>query len=91
MSDHPFYPDEVVNCVQSKFEYSKTPIYRRVWGKENICGKTKSGSAVNRGFVWFTLCMFIPIWAKEMAAVYRGFTILPTVVLVVSTCTVDEG
>ena len=33
--------------------YSKTPIYRGVWGQGNIRGK--SGSAVNRGFVWFTL------------------------------------
>ena len=42
--------------------YSKTPIYRGVWGQGNIRGK--SGSAVNRGFVWFTLCMFSPIWGK---------------------------
>ena len=41
-----------------------------VWGQGNIRGK--SGSAVNRGFVWFTLCMFSPIWRNEMAAVYRG-------------------
>ena len=51
--------------------YSKTSIYRGVWGQGNIRGK--SGSAVNRGFVWFTLCMFSPIFGeKEMAAVYRG-------------------
>ena len=50
--------------------YSKTPIYRGVWGQGNIRGK--SGSAVNRGFVWIKLCMFSPIWGKEMAAVYRG-------------------
>ena len=34
----------------------KTPIYRGVLGKGNI--RCKSGSAVNRGFVWFTLCVF---------------------------------
>ena len=66
--------------------YSKTPIYRGVWGQGNICGK--SGSAVNRGFVWFTLCMFSPIWGKgnghgisvfavNWGAVNRGFTVLP--------------
>ena len=65
--------------------YSKTPIYRGVWGQGNIRGK--SGSAVNRGFVWFTLCMFSPIWGKgngrgisgfavNRGAVNRGFTVL---------------
>ena len=65
--------------------YSKTPIYRGVWGQGNIRGK--SGSAVNRGFVWFTLsCMFSPIWGKgngrgisgfavNRGAVNRGFTV----------------
>ena len=44
-------------------------------------------SAVNRGFVWFTLCMFSPIWGKgngrgisgfavNQDAVNRGFTIV---------------
>ena len=50
--------------------YSKTPIYRGVWGQGNIRGT--SGFAVNRGFVWLTLYMFSPIWGNEMAAVYRG-------------------
>ena len=70
--------------VLVKTLYSKTPIYRRVRGKGNIHGK--SGSAVNRGFVWFTLCMFSPIWgegngrgisgfAVNRGAVYRGFTV----------------
>ena len=56
----------------------------RVWGQGNIHGK--SGSAVNQGFVWFTLCMFSPIWGKEngrcilgfavnQGAVNRGFTV----------------
>ena len=57
----------------SKFLYfSKTPIYRGVWGQGNIRGK--SGSAVNRGFVWFTLCILclVLFGGKEMAAVYRG-------------------
>ena len=64
--------------------YSKTPIYRGVWGQGNIRGK--SGSAVNRGFVWFTLCMFSPTWGKgngrgisgfavNRGAVNRGFTV----------------
>ena len=68
----------------SRKVYSKTPIYRGVWGKGNIRGK--SGSAVNRGFVWFTLCMFSPIWGKgngrgisgfavNRGAVNRGFTV----------------
>ena len=67
-----------------KTEYSKTPIYRGVWGQGNIRGK--SGSAVNRGFVLFTLCMFSPIWGKwnsrgisgfavNRGAVNRGFTV----------------
>ena len=44
-------------------KYSKTPIYLGVWGKGNNRGK--SGSAVNLGFVLFTLCMFYsPIWGK---------------------------
>ena len=52
--------------------YSKTPIYRGVWGKGNIRGK--SGSALNRGFVWFTLslCMFNPIWRKGNGLRYIG-------------------
>ena len=60
--------------------YSKTPIYRGVWGQGNI--RIKSGSAVNQGFVWFTLCMFSPIWGKGNGrgisgfAVNRGFTVL---------------
>ena len=65
--------------------YSKTPIYRGVWGQGNIRGK--SVSAVNRGFVWFTLCMFSPIWGKgngrgiwgfavNRGAVNRGFTVV---------------
>ena len=65
--------------------YSKTPIYRGVWRQGNNRGK--SGSAVNRGFVWFTLCMFSPIWGKgngrgisgfavNRGAVNRGFTVL---------------
>ena len=33
----------------TKYMYSKTPIYRGVWGQGKIRGK--SGSAVNRGFV----------------------------------------
>jgi len=64
--------------------YSKTPIYCGVRGKGNICGK--SGSAVNRGFVWFTSFMFSPIWGKgngsgklgfavNRGSVYRGFTV----------------
>ena len=61
----------VYHVVQRMTNYSKTPIYRGVWGQGNNRGK--SGSAVNRGFVWFTLCMFSHIWgSKEMAAVYRG-------------------
>ena len=66
-------------------KYSKTPIYRGVWGKGNI--RSKSGSAVNQGFVWFTLCMFSPIWGKgngrgtsgfavNRGAVNRGFTVV---------------
>ena len=69
---------------QTVYIYSKTPIYRCVWGQGNIRGK--SGSAVNRGFVWFTLCMFSPIWGKDngrgisgfavnRGAVNRGFTV----------------
>ena len=71
--------------IVSLYIYSKTPIYRGVWGKGIIRGK--SGSAVNRGFVWFTLCMFSPIWgegngrgisgfAVNRGAVYRGFTVV---------------
>ena len=66
------------------YRYSKTPIYRGFWGQAKTRGK--SGSAVNRGFVWFTLCMFSPIWgegngrsisgfAVYRGAVYRGFTV----------------
>ena len=65
--------------------YRKTPIYRGVRGQGNNRGK--SGSAVNRGFVWFTLCLFSPIWGKgngrgisgfavNRGAVNRGFTVL---------------
>ena len=53
--------------------YSKTPIYRGVWGQGNIRGK--SGSAVNRGFVWFTLCMFSPIWRKGKGWGISGFAV----------------
>ena len=55
--------------------YSKTPIYRGVWEQGNIRGK--SGSAVNRGFVWFTitLCMFSPIWGKGNGRGISGFAI----------------
>ena len=71
-------------------KYSKTPIYRGVWGQGNIRGKL--GSAVNRGFVWFTLCMFSPIWGKgngrgisgfavNRGAVNRGFTVDGNVIL----------
>ena len=31
-------------------------------GQGNIRGK--SGSAVNQGFVWLTICMLSPIWGK---------------------------
>ena len=55
------------------FMYSKTLIYRGVWGKGNIRGK--SGSAVNRGFVWFTLCMFNPIWGKGNGRGISGFAL----------------
>ena len=50
--------DELINIYSLKeskagclrlYKYSKTPIYRGVWGKGNIRGK--SGFAVNRGFV----------------------------------------
>ena len=51
--------------------HSETPIYRGVWGKENIRGK--SGSAVNRGFVLFTLCMFSPIWGEGNGRGISGF------------------
>ena len=43
--------------------------------------RSKSGSAVNRGFVLFTLYMFSPIWGEGNGrgisgyAVYRGFTV----------------
>ena len=57
-------------CSLNYSKYSKTPIYRGLWGQAKTRGK--SGSAVNRGFVWFTLCIFSLIWGKEMAAVYRG-------------------
>ena len=75
----------IYTYIVSLYIYSKTPIYRGVWGQGNIRGK--SGSAVNRGFVWFTLCMFSPIWGKgngrgisrfavNRGAVYRGFTVV---------------
>ena len=57
----------------NKLKYSKTTIYRGVWGQGNIRGK--SGSAVNRGFVWFTLCMFSPIWGKENGRGISGFAV----------------
>ena len=71
------------SCLQTL--YSKTPIYRGVWGQGKI--RVKSGSAVNRGFVWFTLCVFSPIWGKgngrgisgfavNRGAVNRGFTVI---------------
>ena len=53
--------------------YSKTPIYRGVWGQGIIRGK--SGSAVNRGFVRFTLCMFSPIWGKGNGRGISGFAV----------------
>ena len=53
--------------------YSKTPIYRGVWGQRNIRGK--SGSAVNRGFLWLTLCMFSPIWGKGNGRGISGFAV----------------
>ena len=76
----------ILAIVTSITWYSKTPIYRGFWGQGNNRGK--SGSAVNRGFVWFTLCMFSPIWGKgngrgisgfavNRGAVNRGFTVLP--------------
>ena len=62
----------------SAYLYSKTPIYR---------GGGKEISAVNRGFVWFTLCMFSLIWGRgngrgisgfavNRGAVNRGFTVI---------------
>ena len=71
--------------------YSKTPIYRGVWGQGNIRGK--SGSRVYRGFVWFTLFMFSPIWGKgndrgisgfavNRGAVNRGFTVMGIIRLI---------
>ena len=47
----------------------------------------KETSAVNRGFLWFTLCMFSPIWGKgngrgisgflvNRGVVNRGFTVV---------------
>ena len=71
----------------TKDNYSKTPIYRGFWGQAKTRGK--SGSAVDRGFVWFTLWMFSPIWgegngrgisgfAVNRGAVYRGFTVITT-------------
>ena len=54
--------------------YSKTPIYRGVWGQGNI--RDKSGSAVNRGFVWLTLCMFSPIWGKGNGRGISGFAVI---------------
>ena len=56
---NPAFPFDPYNYVM----YSKTPIYRGVWGQGNIRGK--SGSAVNRGFVWFTLRMFSPIGERK--------------------------
>ena len=53
--------------------YSKTPIYRGVWGKGNIRGKS--------GFCLFTLYIISPIWGKVDSrgisefAVNRGFTV----------------
>ena len=53
--------------------YSKTPIYRGVWGQGNSRGKSES--AVNRGFVWFTLCVFSPIWGKGNGRGISGFAV----------------
>ena len=63
------------------FQYSSTvkPLFTAVFGGKEI-------SAVNRGFVLFTLCMFSPIWGKgngrgisgfavNRGAVNRGFTV----------------
>ena len=35
----------------------------------------KETSAVNRGFVWFTLCMFSPIWGKGNGRNVSGFAV----------------
>ena len=59
-------------------------MFSPIWGKGD--GRGISGFAVNRGFVWFTLCMFSPIWGKgdgrgisgfavNRGAVNRGFTV----------------
>ena len=70
---HDKFFEPVVGVSHTRKNYSKTPIYRGVWGKGNTRGK--SGSAVNRGFVWCTLCNYVCLvlfGGKEMAAVYRG-------------------
>ena len=53
---HDKFFEPVVGVSHTRKNYSKTPIYRGVWGKET--------PAVNRGFVWCTLCMFSPIWGE---------------------------
>ena len=68
------YHREIIHHVNIFFViYSKTPIYRGVWGQGNTRGK--SGSAVNRGFVWFTLCMFSPICGKGNGRGISGFAV----------------
>ena len=67
--------------------YSKTPIYRGVWGKGNIRGK--SGSAVNRGFVWCTLCMFSPIWGERNGRGISGFNCMHLTVIMTTSSTLS--
>ena len=52
--------------------YSKTPIYRGVWGKGNIRGK--SGSSVNRCYTLYTSRAREACTPAGHLPVYRGFT-----------------
>ena len=71
--------------------YSSTTVKPRFTtvfgGKETSAVNRGPRPAVNRGFVWFTLCTFSPIWGKgngrgisgfavNRGAVNRGFTVI---------------
>ena len=66
----------VKNCInkrqglrsKEKNYYTVKPRFTAVFGG-------KETSAVNRGFVWFTLCTFSPIWGKGNGRGISGFAV----------------
>ena len=73
MRSYKLYTVHFFVVIRSFTSYSNTLIYHGVWGQGNIRGI--SGSAVNQGFVWFTLCLFSPFWGKGNGRGISGFAV----------------